>query len=161
MNGKSLLNCEHTNGAAACSDESGFTLIETTISLVVILIALLGVAQTFTYAITYNLGNATRTQSLVILQQEVEGMRAANWTAAGIDSNLTGGVKADRAVTSPNGGQFRISVTVDDDPYTDGVDIDANTQIKEITITVRLVSPSAGWQFALPTTVVMRRSRGN
>jgi Tfp pilus assembly protein PilV len=141
--------------------QSGFSLIEICIALVVLMVAMLGVAQAFTYAITYNMGNATRNQALVILQQRAEGIRAAKWTASGIDTLITGGVKADQTVTAPNGGQFKVSLTVDDDPYTDGTQVDAASQLKEITLSVQLVAPSPGWQMAVPATLIMRRSRGN
>ena len=127
----------------------------------IILIALLGLAQVFTYTITYNTGNSTRTQSLAILQQRIEDLRAAKWTASGMDATLTGGAQADILVPSNNGGQYRISTVIDDDPYTDGIQTDSNTQIKEITITVKLDAPSPGWQFAVPAKVIIRRSRGN
>jgi Tfp pilus assembly protein PilV len=53
--------------------EAGMTLIETTIALVIIMIALLGVVHSFTYAVTYNAGNAVRTESLdACLEVDVE-----------------------------------------------------------------------------------------
>ena len=50
--------------------EAGFTLIETTIAMVIILIAMLGVAFSLTYAINYNTGNASRAKCLAVLQQQ-------------------------------------------------------------------------------------------
>jgi prepilin-type N-terminal cleavage/methylation domain-containing protein len=155
--------------------QSGFTLIETTVALVIILIALLGVFYTFTYAILYNAGNATRAQCLVTLQQEVELIRAAKFTPGNVDNNtplsascrtdglrdLTGGVKTPCEVAAPNGGVFRVDTTVDDDPFTDGIQVDATSTIKEITISVNLAAPSPGWQTAVPATVILRRTRGN
>jgi Tfp pilus assembly protein PilV len=143
------------------SAEAGFTLIEITCAMLVIFIALVGVAQVFTYSIAYNSGNAVRADALAILQRQVENIRAAKWTASGMDPALNGGVQADQTANSSNNGQFRISVTVDDDPFTDGVQVDSTSLIKEITITVILDSPSPGWQFAVPSTVVLRRTRGN
>ena len=153
-----------SNSQDPCSEknsELGFTLIEITCAMVIIFIALIGVAQVFTYSIAYNSGNAVRADALAILQRQVENIRAAKWTASGMDPALTGGVQADQTANSSNNGQFRISVTVDDDPFTDGVQVDSTSLIKEITITVILDSPSPGWQFAVPSTVVLRRTRGN
>ena len=144
--------------------EKGFTLIETTCALVIILISLLGVAFSFTYAITYNAGNQSRAQALALLQQEVEQIRAAKFTPTVTDSTLTGGVKASRSVLSPTGVHFTIQDTVDNDPFTAGVQDEAtvpNPTLKEITITTRLEAPSPGWQTALPATVVLRRTRSN
>jgi len=141
------------------------SLIETTIALVIIMIALLGVVHSFTYAVTYNAGNAVRAEGLAILQREVETMRAAKWTSSGTAAAVAGtGPTCDAVVTttpSSNGGTFMIERTIDDDPLTDGCQVDATTQLKEITMTVRLAAPSPGWQFAVPATVVLRRTRGN
>lgn len=130
------------------------------------MISILGVFQVFTYSIMYNTGNATRAQALAILQQEAEFLRSKKFNPSGaVDTELTGGVKPPKYVDAPNGGRFRVDVTVDDLPLTDNApgspDIDPTTDYKEITITARLEAPSPGWQFAVPATVVMRRTRGN
>jgi type II secretory pathway pseudopilin PulG len=147
--------------------EAGMTLIETTIALVIIMIALLGVVHSFTYAVTYNAGNAVRTESLALLQKEVERMRALKWTSGGMDPLIGGtGNSCNPVVTvvpSSNGGSFQIERTVDDDPSTPppACEVDAASQLKDITVTIRLAAPSPGWQFAVPNTVVLRRTRGN
>ena len=145
--------------------ENGMSLVETTIALVIIMVALLGVVHSFTYAVTYNAGNAVRAEGLAILQREVETMRAAKWTSSGTAPEVVStGPTCDPVVTttpSSNGGTFRIERTIDDDPFTDGCQVNAATQLKEITLTVRLAAPSPGWQFAVPATVVLRRTRGN
>ena len=155
------------NAGATCSAvarESGFTLIETTCAMVIILIALLGVVTAFTYAINYNAGNQSRSQALALLQQEVEQLRAAKFTPAVTDALLTGGTKPDRAVVSPTGSRFTVQIVVDNDPFTAGVQDDTavpNPTLKEISITTRLESPSPGWQTAVPSRVLLRRVRSN
>jgi Tfp pilus assembly protein PilV len=157
-----------------CTTESGMSLIETTIALVIIMVALLGVVHSFTYAVTYNAGNTVRSEALAILQREVEAMRAAKWTSSGIAPEVVGtGPTCDPVVTtftSPsNGGVFEIQRTVDDDPFTDGCQVDTGTQLKEITLTVRpslalakrTEDAEQSWWFAVPSTIVLRRTRGN
>ena len=112
------------NGAA------GFSLIEVVIALVIIMIALLGVAAVFGYTIVYNAGNKSRAQALTVLQQEVERYRAAKFNAGSAPDNytpgdpddgrrdITGGIKAQRTVTADNGYVFLVDVMVDDDPFT-------------------------------------------
>lgn len=145
--------------------EQGMTLIETTVALVIIMVALLGVVHSFTYAVTYNAGNAVRSEALAILQGEVERLRAAKWTSSGtytdLDGTGTGCTPVKTIVPSSNGGDFSIERTVDDDPLTDGCQVDPTTQLKEIKVTVSLVAPSPGWQFAVPATITLRRTRGN
>lgn len=149
----------------ASASDAGMTLIETTVALVIIMIALLGVVHSFTYAVTYNAGNAVRTESLALLQKEVETMRALKWTSSGTHPLLNGtGNSCNPVVTvvpSSNGGSFEVQRTVDDDPSTTACEVDATTQLKDITVTIKLAAPSPGWQFAVPNTVVLRRTRGN
>lgn len=153
--------------------EAGFTLIEVAIALIVIMVALLGVFVTFTYAISYNAGNNSRAQALAVLQREVELMRSAKFTPTNTDStaptnstdnnrDLTGGTKATRTVTAADGGRYKVDITVDDDPSTPNViDTNAATTFKEIKVTVKLDNPTPGWQTSIPTTVVLRRTRSN
>jgi Tfp pilus assembly protein PilV len=65
--------------------EGGFTLIEICISLIIMMIAGLGVASVFSFAVTYNQGAADRARAYAIAQQKVEIIRAtpyADLTAA-------------------------------------------------------------------------------
>ncbi len=164
---------------------AGFSLIEVVIALVIIMIALLGVAAVFGYTITYNAGNKSRSQALTLLQQEVERYRAAKFNAGSAPDaytpgdpddgrrDITGGVKAQRVVTADNGFVFLVDVTVDDDPFTDDIQIDdgatcaspqgdsVDCTIKEIAISVTLAAPSPGWRSAVPARIVLRRVRGN
>ena len=149
------------NRREAKSGEAGFSLIEVTVAMVIFLIAMLGIFVTFTYAINYNAGNSSRAQALAILQQTVEKMRSAKFVPNGTDSALTGGVKAAQTVTSSDGNRFSVQVTVDDDPFTPGVQVQDSKSIKEVTVTVSLERPTPGWQTSVPATVVLRRVRGN
>jgi prepilin-type N-terminal cleavage/methylation domain-containing protein len=147
-------------------ENSGFTLIEVAIAMVIILVALLGVVFTFTYSIMYNMGNNSRSQALAVLQQEVEQMRAANFTKTITVSILSGHAASSRTVTNATGTSFTITESVDNDPFTTGVQdtsavSDSASTYKEITITVQLSSPSPGWQTAVPSTVILRRARAN
>jgi prepilin-type N-terminal cleavage/methylation domain-containing protein len=143
------------------SADAGFTLLETSVAMIIILIALMGVFYTFTYAITYNAVNATRTQCLAIMQQEVELLRSKKFSPVTTDAELAAGTTTKVVTTTVNGGNFKVTDVVDDDPFTDGVQTDTTSTIKEITISVKLDAPSPGWQIAVPSTVVMRRTRGN
>ena len=152
---------------------AGFTLIEVTIALLIIMVALLGVFGAFTWAITYNAGNNSRATALAVLQQEPERLRSLKWTPTFTDADLTGGAKTPRIVTIPNGGgTFSITNTVDNAPAVNGIQNESYVcqspqgaalpcTEKEISVTVRLERPSPGWQAAIPATIVMRRTRGN
>lgn len=142
------------------SSEAGFTLIEVTIAMVIILVSMLGVAFSLTYAVNYNTGNASRAKCLAVLQQEVERMRSAKFTPGFTDPLLAGG-STTRTVDSASN-SFTITTTVDNDPYTNGIqDETVFTSMKEITITAQLAAPSPGWQTAVPAVFVLRRVKSN
>lgn len=155
------------------NDEAGFSLVEVTVAMLVVMIALLGVFATFTYAIQYNSGNKFRSQALAILQQEAELIRSAKYTSTGPpDAILLGGVKPERYVTHPNGATFAVDITVDNDPETPGVQDETHVcqtpqgvaipcAIKEIEILVSTTRNNPGWQFSVPVRLVTRRVRGN
>lgn len=153
------------------SDESGFSLIEVMIAFVIILVAMLGVAQAFTFAIAYNYGNKTRGQALAVMQDEIELLRSKKFTPGFVDPDLTGGIHT-KTVTTSTGSTFTVQDQVDNEPLVDGTQDDTysclNPQgtvipcsIKEVTITVRLSAPTAGWQTAIPAVAILRRTRGN
>jgi len=172
----------------AINSEQGFSMIEVVIALVIIMIALLGVFATLTYAVTYNAGNKSRSQTLAVMQQEVERYRAAKFNSTTTDSNaspaspgacLTTGLRDLRGrnestclVTAVDNRQFEVRSKVDNDPSVAGVQVEGYQclspqnapipcAIKEITIEVRLAAPSPGWQTAIPMKTVLRRTRGN
>jgi len=64
----------------ARADERGFTLIETAIALVVMMIIGLAVASLFVYAIKFNSGANDRLISLAIAQQRMERLRKTPFT---------------------------------------------------------------------------------
>jgi prepilin-type N-terminal cleavage/methylation domain-containing protein len=152
----SLLSNEKKN-----SGEEGFSLIEVSIAMVVFLIAVLGVFISFAYAVNYNSGNTSRAQALALLQQKVEQMRSLTFVPTATDDELTGGEKAADIVTAPDGNKYSLKVIVDDDPFTEAVDIDPTTTFKEVSVTVSLERPTPGWQTSVPATVILQRVRGN
>src|SRR2546430_17623872 len=64
------------------TNEHGFTLIETTIAMTIMLIAGLGVLSLFTYSIGYNSGANDRAVAISIDQQQIEQLRGVQLTAS-------------------------------------------------------------------------------
>jgi len=147
--------------ARKIKSERGFSLIEVIIAMIILLVALLGVFLTFTYAVNYNAGNNSRSQALSILQQEVELLRSAKFTPGVTDETLTGGTKTPKIITSADGSRFRVDIVVDDDPFASGVQTDTTKTLKEISVTVTSESPTPGWQTIIPARVFLRRVRSN
>jgi Tfp pilus assembly protein PilV len=88
--------------------EQGFTLLETCIAFVVIMVATLGVAGLFTYAITYNSGATDRALALAIAQQRMERLRKAPVT----DSSLTTGITSETVTNASH--SFQVVTTICD-----------------------------------------------
>lgn len=143
--------------------EAGFSLVEVTIAMVILLVVLLGVFVTFTYAINYNAGNNSRAQALAVLQQQVEDVRSKKFTPEITDPLLIGGTRARQIVTSGDLGSYRVDIAVDNDLVTPAIQStnESTTTLKEVSVTVALDSPTPGWQTSLPATVILRRVRAN
>lgn len=164
MKSKNKKACDSVSGQepkSKTNSEGGFSLIEVIIAMIILLVALLGVFLTFTYAVNYNAGNNSRSQALSVLQQKVEQLRSAKFTPGVTDAELAGGEKTPEIYTAADGNRFRVNVTVDDDPYTAGVQVDTSKTLKEITVIVTSESPTPGWQTSVPARVLLRRVRSN
>jgi len=94
--------------------QAGFTLIETIISLAIMLVAALGVASLFLHSINLNTGASERAMSAAVAQQRVERLRSVAFDALADE---------DLVVTSA-GRQYavEINVTVVDTDDDDGKD---------------------------------------
>ena len=145
---------------AACG-ESGFSLIEVMIALGILLIAVLGIFATFTYATIHNGGNSRRSQALSVFQQEIELLRSAKFTPTIMDAALTGGTKTPKTVTAADGFKYLVEVRIDDDPAAPGVQTDNAKTLKEITLLVTPQAINGSWVVAFPTKMVFRRVRAN
>lgn len=141
--------------------ESGYSLIEVIIAMLVFQVVALGIVVAFTYAVSFNAGNNSRAMALAVMQAEVEAVRAAKFTPNIVDPLMAGGVKARKIVVNDQGFRFRVDVAVDDNPSTTGVQINAATTIKDIAVTVSLDTPTPGWQTSIPATVTLRRTISN
>ena len=142
--------------------ENGFSLVEVIIALVILLVAVLGIFATFTYATIYNGGNSQRSQALSVSQQQIELLRSAKFTPTIMDPSLEGGIKPPVTVTAADGFSYLVEVTVDDDPFTSGLSPRDDTKtLKEITITVTPQAITGNWVVAYPINVVFRRVRAN
>ncbi|MEO6588937.1 MAG: prepilin-type N-terminal cleavage/methylation domain-containing protein [Pyrinomonadaceae bacterium] len=146
-------------------NESGFSLIEVTIALVILLVSVLAIFGAFTYAVKYNTGNSRRSQALSVFQQQIELTRSAKFTPTIYnDPLLTGGFKTPIPVTSKgDNNTYLVETIVDNDPFTAGVQSanDITTKLKEITITITPQTSSESWVSAYKTKVVFRRTRAN
>jgi type II secretory pathway pseudopilin PulG len=166
------------------ASQSGFTLIEMLIALIILFIAVMGVFAAITYATKYNRGNSQRSQALAVMQREVELLRSAKFTPTVVSNvttptptcataddgsrDITGGVNAVQVRCGIDNTMYLVETTIDDDPAVLGTQVSPAALIKEITLQVTPVSPEgqtrAGqqtWVTGNPIFVVFRRVRAN
>jgi len=142
------------------SSETGFTLIEAVISIVIMGIVAFGTGSGFIQAVKLNAGNNDRTQAMTIAQLRLEEVRAVRFTPTVTDPVLSGGTRSPELVNSLNGRPFQIDITVDDDPFTTGIQpANSAANLKEITIVVTPLGSSEQWVKAFPVRLVTRRVR--
>lgn len=89
--------------------QQGFTLIETSISLVVMMIVALGAASLFVFALGTNTTGRDRELSMSVAQQQMERLRNAKF--ADLDTTLTATGGANKTVTS-GGRSYTVVTTI-------------------------------------------------
>jgi len=126
-------------------NEQGFTLLETAIALIVMMVLTLATGSLFVYAVKYNSGSGDRSAALAIAQQRIERMRRTPYDDALLSTALT-------TETVINAGRsYTVVTTVCWDSTCGG-----SATLKVITVSVAPISAN---QWAnTPATIITRRS---
>ncbi|HEX8138395.1 MAG TPA: prepilin-type N-terminal cleavage/methylation domain-containing protein [Pyrinomonadaceae bacterium] len=137
--------------AGESGNAQGFTLIETTIALVIMMIVVLGSALLFAFAVRNNNGGHDRAQALAIAQQALETLRNARFTVSTTDPLL----QETPAAPAP------LTVWREGRPYAVIAQIqDTTPTLKTITVTVTPQRAGARWS-ADPVTIVTQRAQSS
>lgn len=128
--------------------ERGFTLIETSISMVVMMVAGLAVSSLFVFSMQNNVGGNERALAMAVAQQQLEQLRSVSFE----DATMTVG----STTTTITNGEHNYTVVkaITDETNTDG----SAKQLRKITITVTPVGGSHGEWTRTPVTLVSLRS---
>ena len=110
--------------------ETGFTLVETTCALLVMMIGGLGICAVFAYAIKNNTGSRDRAAAIAVAQQEMENYRQVTF----LDTLLTAHAATTKTVTSADR-TYQVTTTI----------TDTTTSLKTITIEVTPLLSSDPW----------------
>lgn len=94
-----------------CEGQQGFTLLETSIALVVMMIVGLGAASLFFYALGANSSARDRELSMAVAQQQMELLRNTQFANLGTRVTATGG--ANKSMTSA-GRQYSVVTAITD-----------------------------------------------
>lgn len=140
--------------------DAGFTLLESTIALLLMMVVALGSASLFSFSIYNNSGSSDRATSMAIAQQAIESLRSAKFNSTITDSVLNGGTTTQAGVIR-DGRSFNVTRIIDDNPATSAVDVSPTTNLKTITVIVVPRSIGQGWAFGAGGTItlVTQRSR--
>lgn len=134
------------SAAPARPGERGFTLAETAIALLIMMIASVGVVSLFSYSIKYNAGAKDRELAMAVAQKRMEWLRgipydattravayryptAANPTSGGLAATAATGVTE---TTTSSGRSYTVVTTI----LNSGGASDANSVIKTISVQV-------------------------
>ena len=119
------------------SNESGFTLIETAVSMVLLAIIGLGITSLFAYAASNTSNAADREMSSAVAQQRMEQLRTADFNDSSLiatspEGNATDVVRAGR--------QYRVTTIINDSSV-----VNSQVTLKTITVKVTPIAASAAW----------------
>jgi Tfp pilus assembly protein PilV len=128
--------------------ESGFSLIETTIAMLLMLIVALGSASLFSFSIYNNSGGSDRAVSLALAQQAMEALRGATFNGTTTDARLTAGTVVQSGVLR-DGRSFTLTKTITDN----------SPSLKTITITARSQAIVTGWASGAGGTITLMSQR--
>ena len=112
-------------------EQRGFTLIETVISLLILMVVGLGAASLFVVSATNNTGARDRQLSMAVAQQQLERLRGASF--ANLRATVTNGGGSDKTVTNA-GRPYRVVTTI----------VDTTSSLKTITVQVTTAA-GPGW----------------
>ena len=128
-------------------DQSGFTLVETCIALVVMLVGALGLSSLFVFSMQNNIGGAERALAMAVAQQQLEQIRSVSYD----DASLNAGTEKSTVRSADR--NYTVETTVADETNSDG----SAKQLKKITIRVTPVAAGPNW-VRTPVVLVSLRS---
>jgi Tfp pilus assembly protein PilV len=129
-------------------NERGFTLVETTISMVVMMVAGLAVSSLFVFSTQNNVGGNERALAMAVAQQQMEQLRSVTF-----DSTLLNAGTTTSTVHSSDRDYTVVKAITDDVNPNNSV-----KQLRRITITVTPVGGARGNWTRTPVTLVALRS---
>jgi Tfp pilus assembly protein PilV len=127
--------------------ERGFTMIETVVALVVMMVVGLGAASLFMYSTRNNSGAADRAAALAIAQQRMERLRSVTFTDASLNTGTT------NATVVSGGRNYRVNTVICETAACGG-----SSTLKKITIQVTPTSAGTVWASNAVTVTTLRAS---
>jgi type II secretory pathway pseudopilin PulG len=130
-----ITNAKRNFTGEKCSHESGFSILETTISLVLMAIVGLGTASAFYYSFRNTDSAGNRELAMAVAQQQMEQLRTVDMS----DASLAATDETSTTVTS-SGRQYTVLKTI-----VNSNEVNGEPTVKTITIRVTPNSDTASW----------------
>jgi Tfp pilus assembly protein PilV len=127
--------------------QSGFSLLETTIALLVMMVGALACASLFVFSLQNNVGGSERALAMAVAQQQLEQIRSVSYE----DTTLNAG--STTATIRSGERNYTVQRTVASETNADGT----ARQLKRITITVTPQTAGPDWM-RTPVVLVSERS---
>jgi Tfp pilus assembly protein PilV len=143
--------------------EHGFTLIETCIALVIMMVAVLGAASLFAFAIGNNSAGSDRAQAFALAQQSLEQLRNATFSSSSTDASLNATTGSSQTLTGADGRSYNLITTITDSAAGTPTGAPAGV-LKTIRIDVTPNGSSAKWASSSAVsrvTIWTQRARSN
>ena len=126
--------------------QRGFTIVETTIASLVMLVGALGVSSLFLFSTQNNIGGSERALAMAVAQQQLEQIRSVTFEDATLNVGTT-------TATVTNGGRpYTVQRVIANETHPDGT----AKQLRKITI--RVTPQSAPNWISTPVELVTMRS---
>ena len=128
--------------------ERGFTLVETSISMVVMMVAGLAVSSLFVFSMQNNVGGNERALAMAVAQQQLEQLRSVTF------EDMTNSAGTTTSTITNGDHNYSVVKTITDEMNANG----SYKKLRTISITVTPLGGSHGTWTRTPVTLVSRRS---
>lgn len=126
---------KQTRAHQPAKGERGFTLVETSISMVVMMVAGLAISSLFVFSLQNNVGGADRALAMAVAQQQLEQLRSVTYE----DTSLAVGTTT--STVNTGGRSYSVVKTIAAETNDDL----SSKQLKRITITVSPLEGALTW----------------
>ena len=128
--------------------QRGFTLIETCVAMVVMMVAALACCSLFVFSMQNNVGGGDRALAMAVAQQQLEKIRVVNFD----DASLTAGTTNSTVKSGER--NYAVETVIANETNADGTD----KQLKRITVRVTPSTNGPNWQHTSVVLVSLRSS---
>ena len=125
--------------------ERGFTLVETAIAMVVLMVAGLAASSLFIYSVKYNAGANDRAVAQSIAQKQMESLRKTSFTD----------LAASNSTVTSAGRNFTVNIEICNDA---SAACGGSANVKRVTVKVTPANAGAAWALNSVTLVTLRSS---